>query len=93
MPRFVYQDVMRDINLSNIPFSSPKKIQDEDRWFNACRKVKPSIPRADGTDGWYRTSCDITETFIKFTLENKIGERSYLVIDRKYDAVGNVQRK
>ena len=74
--------------------ASPRKIQDEQRWYNACRKIKPDvIPLADGSDGWYKTSTDVSETFIKFTLENRAGERAYLVIDRKFDAVGNVQRK
>lgn len=64
----------------------PKKVSRLEAWFKQSRKIIPEIPNPVDTD-WRIASEEATLQYVKFTMVNSIGERCYVVIDRKADGL------
>lgn len=78
----------------NRTIPTPKRMTELRYWLKEAQKWIPEIPRqiaeseasADrsiGTDGWFVANTDVDIKWIKFNLENRIGERAHLVINRE----------
>jgi hypothetical protein len=50
-------------------------------WFQESRKLIPQIPSPRDTD-WFIYHEEATVKWIKYELQNSVGERCYVVIDR-----------
>ena len=98
MPTVQYVNKFRKETITkNIP--TPKRITELRFWLKECQKWIPQIPRpiaeseqsADntiGSDGWFVATFDVSVRWIKFSLENRIGEKAHIVIDRQSNPLG-----
>lgn len=92
MPLCQFQWPIRKISVTRgIP--TPKRIGELRYWLKMSQQWIKEIPRviaeselsADrsiGTDGWFVANTEVDLKWIKFNLENRIGEKAYIVIDR-----------
>lgn len=95
MPIAQYQNVFKKPPqhvTRNIP--NPKRITELKYWLKMCQQWIPEIPRQIaesemsanrqmGSDGWFVSNTDVDIKWIKFNLENKLGEKATIVIDRR----------
>lgn len=65
---------------------APKK-QTMLAWFKAVRKMIPEVPNPEQTD-WQITHEHADLSWIKFEMHNSVGERCYIIIDRKQPFIG-----
>lgn len=66
------------------PIPTPKK-QTLEAWFKDIRKIIPQVPNPKDTD-WQIQHQEATLTHITYELQNSIGERCVIVVDRKRSA-------
>lgn len=98
MPRaqFVMQSLGINVTRS---FPTPKRMGELRYWLKAVQNHIKEVPRhiaeseisADrsiGSDGWFVSNADADAKWIKFNLENKLGQRADIVIDRKFQNLG-----
>ncbi len=76
-----YRHETKGIEVTKTMFA-PKKAGVLDAWFKEARKIIPSIPNTKDTD-WFIAHGDADLDWIKFELHNSVGERCYVVINRK----------
>lgn len=73
---------------------TPKRMSELRYWYKDARKAIPAIPEINGPsdrDGrmWREQSVpEVSDSFIRWTLENDKGERAYVVIARKAPSIG-----
>lgn len=93
MPRVQFTFQSKNVNIVK-DMHSPKKIGDINAWLKAARQTIPEIPITgfnegiiehvdDNKVGWFITFKDATQKFIRWDIENTLGERCYVVIARK----------
>lgn len=93
MPIAQYTNMHRSISV-NRSMPTPKRMSELRYWLKEAQKWIKEIPRqiaeseasADrsiGTDGWFVANTDVSVKWIKFNLENRIGEKAHLVINRQ----------
>lgn len=98
MPRVQFVNQHRQLSVT-VGMPTPKRMTELRFWLKAAQTHIRHIPRqiaesetsADrsiGSDGWFVSNADADAKWIRFTLENRIGEKAHIVIDRKYDAMG-----
>lgn len=67
---------------------TPKRITSTAHWFKEARKALPQIPNAGpngmiNESGWTIAYEEIDPKWLKWDLENRNGEKAYIVILRK----------
>jgi hypothetical protein len=69
-------------------FGAPKKMTLE-AWFAAARKVIPEVPNPKQTD-WFvhHEEASRDATWIVYDLQNTVGEKARLTINRKVPLIG-----
>lgn len=78
---------------------TPKRITELRHWLKGAQGAIKEIPRqiaeseqsADRSiysDGWFVANTDVDVKWIKFNLENRVGEKAHIVIDRRTNAIG-----
>jgi hypothetical protein len=96
MPRVQYTAPLRDEGRGKVGafqktanFGTPKRVTEVEAWLRSARKAIPEIP--DFPNGVWRAVGDpqISTDFIRWELESVLGERAYIIIDRKYDIIAN----
>lgn len=63
------------------------KIATTKAWYKAARAVIPQVPNLKETD-WEIFSEEVTLGWVRFNLQNSVGEKAYLVIDRNVPSIG-----
>lgn len=76
----------KGINITK-PMFPPKKVSEMSAWYKAARKVIPDIPDLEQRT-WTLAHALADLQWVKFELRNAIGERAYVIIDRKRPAIG-----
>lgn len=65
---------------------TPKQITKVEKWYKEARKALPQIPEAQVglfmDREWMITWYETNPKWVKFDLENRIGEKAYIVILR-----------
>lgn len=96
MPKVQYVNMIRKIDKS-ASFPTPKRITELRYWLKACQVALSDIPRniAESEESadrslspdlsWFVANSDIDAKWIKFNLENRLGEKAHIVIDRKFN--------
>lgn len=74
-----FRDEVKGINISK-SLGAPKTATLE-AWFKEIRKVIPEVPNPKKTD-WLIYHQEASLQWIKFEMQNSIGERCYIVVDR-----------
>lgn len=98
MPRVQFTNTMRNISVTK-GMVTPKRMGELRFWLKGAQAVIKEIPRqiaesegmADrsiGSDGWFVVNTDVDAKWIKFNLENRIGEKAVILIDRKFQSMG-----
>lgn len=98
MPRVQFQIPTEKVSITK-DMPTPKRITELRYWLKGAQGVIPNIPRviaeseesADrsiGGDGWFVATTDVDVKWVKFSLENRIGQKAYIVIDRKSNPLG-----
>jgi hypothetical protein len=98
MPTVQYVNQFRKQNVTR-EMLTPKRITELRYWLKGAQAVIKEIPRmiaeseasADwsiGTDGWFVATSDVDIKWVKFTLENRIGEKAHIVIHRQSRILG-----
>jgi len=77
-----FRNELRKINITKV-MRTPKKITALTQWLKEARKAISEIPDEYDVEGWFVMSQDVSINFIRFDLQNRIGEKAYIVIDRK----------
>lgn len=72
---------------------TPKRMSELKYWYKDARKAIPAIPEmgvpdADGRMWREQSNVEVSDAFIRWTLENDRGERAYVVIARKAPSIG-----
>lgn len=67
------------------PVPTPKR-QTLEAWFKDIRRIIPQVPNPKDTD-WQIHNQHATVTHITFELQNSIGERCVIVVDRTKSAL------
>lgn len=92
MPRANFVCQYYKINRSS-SFPTPKRITELRYWLKAVQNVIKEIPRqiaeseasaerAIGNDGWFVAHTDVDQKWIRFDLEDRVGIKAQIVIDR-----------
>lgn len=70
-------------------FGAPKKVTEMSAWFKAARKVIPEIPDPKNSD-WiiYHEEASRDAKHIHFEMQNTVGERCSIIIDRTISLIG-----
>lgn len=100
MPRVQYTNMFRKPVVSvTATMPTPKRMTELRYWLKGAQTALKEIPRtiaesdsmADqsiGNDGWFVFNTDVDAKWITFHLQNKIGEKASIVIDRKFNNMG-----
>jgi len=92
MPTVQYMNAHRKHQVTrNIP--TPKRITELRYWLKEVQKAIPEVPKQIaesegmashqiGSDGWFVCNVDADLKWIKFNLENRVGEKAHIVIRR-----------
>lgn len=72
---------------------TPKKFTDLNHWYKSARKAIPSIPKLseptpDGILWRYISDPDVSLDWIRFDIENTMGQRAHVVINRRDNLFG-----
>jgi len=98
MPRVQYVNMMRGINETRT-MPTPKRIGEMRYWLKGAIRLFKDCPKniaesegmADnsiGSDGWFVASSDADAKWVRFDLENRLGEKAQIVIDRTFKGLG-----
>jgi hypothetical protein len=98
MPTVQYVIQFRKQNITK-EMLTPKRITELRYWLKGAQAVIKEIPRmiaeseqsADrsiGTDGWFVATSDADVKWVKFSLENRLGEKAHIVIHRQSKLLG-----
>jgi hypothetical protein len=98
MPTVQYVNQFRKQNITK-EMLTPKRITELRYWLKGAQAVIKEIPRmiaeseqsADrsiGTDGWFVATSDADVKWVKFSLENRLGEKAHIVIHRQSKLLG-----
>ena len=93
MPQVQFSYPAKNI-LKTITMPSPKLISDLWRgWYRQIRKRIPEVPAIgepdrDGRLWRHIGDPDVSTDWIKYTLENDIGQKAHLVVARRLDTFG-----
>ena len=105
MPWVQYVDETKGIN-EQAGMATPRRITELRWWLKTAQLSLRAIPKfiaesewqtaqlpnQDSDPLWYVETTDVSERWVKFTLRNRWGVRSHIVIDRKKDRfTGNVK--
>jgi hypothetical protein len=104
MALFQFRDEPKGINRSYRIHAPKKHVTSPLAWYKECRERLPTIPDlckltlgdikncppAKEPHNHYHLTHqpEVTVRYIKFTIENELGERCHLVIDRSIPAIG-----
>lgn len=98
MPTVQYVNMHRKVSETrNMP--TPKRITELRYWLKGAQAAIPNIPRQIAEseasanngifgDGWFVSNTDVDIKWIKFNLENRLGEKAHIVINRQTNAMG-----
>lgn len=89
MPRVQFVNQAKGISVTR-DMPTPKRMSEIRYWLKEAQKWLPSIPKKIAEspnmiahiDDWWVSSSSVDVKWIKFELENRIGERAQIVIDR-----------
>ena len=71
----------------NKTMPTPKKLTSLEAWFKDIRKIIPQVPNPKDTD-WQIMHQHATLQWITFEMQNSIGERCVVVVDRTKSQFG-----
>lgn len=86
MPAVQFRNQVQGVEV-NKTMSTPKKMSTLDAWFKEIRKIIPQVPNPKDTD-WQIHHQHATLDWITFEMQNSIGERCVIVVDRKHSQFG-----
>jgi len=85
MPLAQFRDEVRGICVTRRMFA-PTTAGAEKAWFKQARSVIPAIPDPKRTD-WSVCTPEVSLAYIKWEMLNTIGERCWVIIDRRVSAM------
>jgi hypothetical protein len=97
MPLVNFVNMHRKINVTR-SMLTPKRITELRYWLKGAQNVIPEIPRnvaesegmasrQMGSDGWFVFNTDVDVKWITFHLQNAMGEKAQIVINRKSNGI------
>lgn len=99
MPTVEYSNLIRKIKVSR-GMITPKKIQDLSKWLKQAQISVKEIPRniascATVVDrsispdmSWFVSDEEVSVKYIRFDIENLLGEKAHIVINRSTNSMG-----
>lgn len=100
MPRVQYTNQFRRPMVSvTATMPTPKRMTELRFWLKGAQAALKEIPRviaesegmsdrSIGNDGWFVFNSDADAKWVVFHLQNRIGEKASIVIDRKFNNMG-----
>lgn len=96
MPTVQYVNEYRQVRVTR-DMPTPKRMTELRYWLKGAQNVLKEIPRqiaeSEGmastsimAEGWFVSQTDVDVKWVKFTIENRLGERGHIIINRQTNA-------
>jgi len=81
-----FKDEIKGIEITR-RMSAPKKVERLESWYKEARKIIPQIPDIQ-LQGYEVINTQCTVNWITWEVKDEVGNRSYVVINRRADSLG-----